>query len=102
MKAIIANIIAKVPKPIFVKGVTFLLLPDGFFIVAVSGKDEFDTSNIIPVATLSAPMVNSVTERSITIVLTDRTGYCVTIKIIDNMSDIMPVPIWRTRNQDGG
>jgi hypothetical protein len=30
MKAIIANTIATAPKPIFVKGVTFLLRPDGF------------------------------------------------------------------------
>ena len=35
MKAIIANTIATAPKPTFVKGVTFLLRPDGFFVVFV-------------------------------------------------------------------
>jgi hypothetical protein len=35
MKAIIANTIATAPKPIFVKGVTFLLQPDRFFVVVV-------------------------------------------------------------------
>ena len=35
MKAIIANTIATAPKPTFVKGVTFLLRPDGFFVVIV-------------------------------------------------------------------
>jgi len=33
MKAIIANTIATVPKPIFVKGVTFLLRLDGFLLL---------------------------------------------------------------------
>ena len=35
MKAIIANTIATAPKPIFVKGVTFWLRPEGFFVVVV-------------------------------------------------------------------
>jgi hypothetical protein len=35
MKAIIANTIATAPKPTFVKGVTLLLRPDGFFVVFV-------------------------------------------------------------------
>ena len=35
MKATIANTIATAPKPTFVKGVTFLLRPDRFFVVVV-------------------------------------------------------------------
>ena len=70
MKAIIANTIATAPKPIFVKGVTFWLRPEGFFVVVVVivvvvfGKDEYNSSNIIPVATLSTPIVNNVIESS--------------------------------------
>jgi hypothetical protein len=77
MKAIIANTIATAPKPIFVKGVTFLLRSDGFFVVVVVvvdddddaavvvfGKDEYNISNIIPVATLSTPIANNVIESS--------------------------------------
>jgi hypothetical protein len=33
MKAIIANTIATAPKPTFVKGVTFLLRPEGFLLL---------------------------------------------------------------------
>lgn len=58
--------IATAPKPTFVKGVTLLLRPDGFFVVfvVVFGKDEYNISNIIPVATLSTPIVNNVIESS--------------------------------------
>jgi hypothetical protein len=89
MKAIIANTIATVPKPIFVKGVTFLLRPDGFFVVAVFCKDEYNISNIIPIPTLSNPIVNNVIESSKIIIFTDRTRYCVTVKTIDSMRDIL-------------
>jgi hypothetical protein len=53
MKAIIANTIATAPKPIFVKGVTFLLRPDGFVVVVEEEEeDEYSFSNIIPATTL--------------------------------------------------
>jgi hypothetical protein len=55
MKAIIANTIATAPKPTFVKGVTFLLRPDGFFVVVVEEEEEeeeYSFSNIIPATTL--------------------------------------------------
>ena len=32
-------------------------------VVVVFGKDEYNSSNIIPVATLSTPIVNNVIER---------------------------------------
>ena len=107
MKAIIANTIAKAPKPIFVKGVTFLLRPDGFFVVAaavvVFGKDEYNISNIIPVATLSAPIVNNVIESSKIMVFVVRTEYSTAIKRrMDKMSDIIPLPICKARNHAGG
>ena len=107
MKAIIANTIATAPKPIFVKGVTFLLRPDGFFVVvlvvAVLGKDEYNSSNIIPVATLSTPIVNNVIESSKITVFSVRTEYSTAIKRrMDNMSDIIPLPICKARNHAGG
>ena len=104
MKAIIANTIATVPKPIFVKGVTFLLRPDGFFVVAaVFGKDEYNLRNIIPVATLSAPIVNNVIESSKIMVFTVRIEYSTASKRrMDNMSDIIPLPICKARNHAGG
>jgi hypothetical protein len=105
MKAIIANTIATVPKPIFVKGVTFLLRPDGFVddVVIVFGKDEYNLINIIPVATLSAPIVNNVIESSKIMVFTVRTEYSTAIKRrMDNMSDIIPLPICKARNHAGG
>jgi len=107
MKAIIANTIAKVPKPIFVKGVTFLLRPDGFSVVAaaaaVFGKDEYSVSNIIPVATLSTPIVNNVIESNKIMVFTVRTEYSTAImRRIDNVSDIIPLPICKARNHAGG
>ena len=118
MKAIIANTIAIAPKPIFVKGVTFLLRPDGFFVVVVVvvvvvvddvaavvvfGKDEYNSSNIIPVATLSTPIVNNVIESSKIMVFAVRTEYSTAInRRMDNMSDIIPLPICKARNQEGG
>ena len=110
MKAIIANTIATAPKPIFVKGVTFLLRPDGFFVVVddvaavvVFGKDEYNISNIIPVATLSTPIVNNVIESSKIRVFSARTEYPTTNKRIrDNVSDIIPLPICKARNHAGG
>jgi hypothetical protein len=100
MKAIIANTIAIVPRPIFVKGVAFLLRPD--CLVDPFGKDEYDIINIIPVATLSTPIVNNVIESGVIIVFTARTGYCVTSKISDNVSDIIPLAICKARNHVGG
>lgn len=107
MKAIIANTIAIAPKPIFVKGATFLLRPDRFVVVVVVvvvfGKEEYNISNITPVATLSTPIVNNVIESSKISVFTVRTLYPTTNKrIMDNVSDIMPHPICRARNQAGG
>ena len=104
IKAIIANTIATVPKPILVKGVTFLLRPDRFSVVAaVFGKDEYSVSNIIPVATLSTPIVNNVIESSKIMVFTVRTEYPTVIKrMMDNTSDIIPLPICKARNQAGG
>jgi hypothetical protein len=106
MKAIIANTIATAPKPIFVKGVTFLLRPDGFFVVVVVvvfGRDEYNFSNIIPVAILSAPIVNNVIESSKIMVLVVRTEYSTAIKRrMDKMSDIIPLPICKARNHVGG
>ena len=107
MKAIIANTIATAPRPIFVKGVTFLLRPDGFVVVVVAvvvfGKDEYNSSNIIPVATLSTPIVNNVIESSKITVFSVRTEYSTAIKRrMDNMSDIIPLPICKARNHAGG
>ncbi len=104
MKAIIANTIATVPKPIFVKGVTFLLRPDRFSVVAaVFGKDEYSVSNIIPVATLSTPIVNNVIESSKIMVFMVRTEYSTAIRRrMDNVSDIIPLPICKARNHAGG
>jgi hypothetical protein len=104
VKAIIANTIARIPKPIFVKGATFLLRLDGFFVVAVVfGKEEYNISNIIPVATLSTPIVNNVIESSKIMVFAVRTEYSTAIKRrMDNMSDIIPLPICKARNHAGG
>ena len=103
-KAIIANTIATEPRPIFVKGAIFLLRSDGFFVVAaVFGNDEYKISNIIPVATLSAPIVNNVIESSKIMVFTVRTEYSTASKRrMDNMSDIIPLPICKARNHAGG
>jgi hypothetical protein len=109
MKAIIANTIATAPRPTFVKGVTFLLRPDGFFVVVVVvvvvvfGKDEYNSSNIIPVATLSTPIVNNVIESSKITVFSVRTEYSTAIKRrMDKMSEIIPLPICKARNHAGG
>ena len=105
MKATIANTIATASKPTFVKGVTFLLRPDRFVVVVVVvfGKDEYNTSNTIPVATLSTPIVNNVIESSKISVFMVRTEYPTTNKrIMDNVSDIIPPPICKARNQAGG
>jgi hypothetical protein len=106
MKAIIANTIATAPRPTFVKGATFLLRPDGFFVVVVVvvfGKDEYNSSNIIPVATLSTPIVNNVIESSKITVFSVRTEYSTAIKRrMDKMSEIIPLPICKARNHAGG
>ena len=113
-KAIIANTIAKVPRPIFVKGVVFLLRPDGFFVVVVVdvdddvaavgavGKDEYNLNNIIPVATLSIPIVNNIIESSRITFPAAIIGNPITIKSVDNVSDIAPLTICKTRNHTGG
>ncbi|MDQ3851954.1 MAG: hypothetical protein M3299_03880 [Thermoproteota archaeon] len=85
----------------FVKGVAFLLRLEGLVVVDL-GKDEYDLINIIPVATLSTPTVNSEIESSTIMVFTARTGNCVTSKRIDNVSDIMPLAICKARNHVGG
>jgi hypothetical protein len=48
-----ANTIATAPRPMFVKGVTFLLLPDVFVLC----KDEDKTTATIPEAILSTPIM---------------------------------------------
>jgi hypothetical protein len=68
-KAIMANTIATVPRPMFVKGATFLLLLDDSFVFC---KDEDNTTSTIPEAILSTPMTNNATERSVTIIFTER------------------------------
>ena len=98
-RAIIANAIARKPRPIFVIGVVFLLRPDCF---VAFGKDEYSFRSSIPVATLSTPIVNNVIESSAIIVYTSRTGKCIANRYIDNVSDITPLPICRARNQAGG
>jgi hypothetical protein len=56
-------------------------------------EDECSSSSR-PVATLSIPMVNNVIESSvIIIVFTGRIGYSIAIIHIDNVSDIIPLPI---------
>lgn len=104
-KAIIANTIAKVPRPIFVKGVVFLLRPVGFVVVVVAvvvGKDEYNLNNIIPVATLSTPIVNNIIESSRITFPAAILGNPITIKSVDNVSDIAPLTICKTRNHAGG
>ena len=72
-------------------------------VVVVFGKDEYNSSNIIPVATLSIPIVNNVIESSKIRVFSARTDYPTTNKRIrDNVSDIIPLPICKARNQAGG
>jgi hypothetical protein len=107
MKAIIANTIATVPKPMFVKGVAFLLRLDDLVVVVVVvfvfGKTEYGVSNIIPVATLSIPIVNKVIESSKIMVFTVRKEYSTAIKrTMDNVNDIRPLAICKARNHAGG
>ena len=104
-KAIIANTIAKVPRPIFVKGVVFLLRPVGFVVVVVVvvvGKDEYNLNNIMPVATLSIPIVNNIIESSRITLPAAIIGNPITIKSVDNVSAIAPLTICKTRNHTGG
>ena len=64
-------------------------------------EDECSSSSR-PVATLSIPMVNNVIESSvIIIVFTGRIGYSIAIIHIDNVSDIIPLPICKKRNHAG-
>ena len=81
-----------------------MLRPEGFVVVVVVfGKDEYNISNIIPVATLSTPIVNNVIESSKIRVFSARTEYSTAIKRrMDNMSDIIPLPICKARNHAGG
>lgn len=104
MKAIIANTIAIVPKPMFVKGVAFLLRLDGLVVVVfVFGKAEYSVSNIVPVVTLSIPIVNKVIESSKIMVFTVRIEYSTAIKRrMDNVSDVIPLAICMARNHAGG
>ena len=75
-----------------------------FVVVVVFGKDEYNFSNIIPVATLSAPIVDNVIESSKIRVFSARTEeYPTAIKrMMDNVSDIIPLPICKARNHAGG
>lgn len=84
----------------FVKGVTFLLRLED--LVLDLGKDEDDLINIIPVDTLSIPIVNNEIESSTIMVFISRTGYCVTSKRTDNVRDIIPLAICKARNHVGG
>jgi hypothetical protein len=70
VKAIMANTIATAPRPMFVKGVTFLRLSGDLFV----GKDGDGIISNTPEAILSTPTVNNAIERSIIIVFTARTG----------------------------
>jgi hypothetical protein len=103
MKAITANTIATIPRPIFVRGVVFLLRPFGFVVsVVVDGKDEYNFNNIIPVATLSTPIVNNIIESRRIVLPPGKKENPNTISRVDNMSEITPLPICRARNQAGG
>jgi hypothetical protein len=90
--AIIANTIARVPSPIFVRGVVFLLRPFGFVVVVV-GKDEYNFNNNTPVATLSVPMANNIIESSRIMLPAAIIGNSTVIKRVDNMRQIAPLPI---------
>jgi hypothetical protein len=93
IKAIIANTNATVPRPMFVRRVVFVRPNDWF-------DDERSSSR--PVATLSIPMVNNVIESSVIVVFIGRIGYSIAIIHIDNVSDIIPLPICKQRNHEGG
>jgi hypothetical protein len=47
-------------------------------------------------------MVNNVIESSMIAVFTGRIGYSIAITHIDNVSDIIPLPICKERNHAGG
>jgi len=91
--AIIANIIARVPSPIFVRGVVFLLRPFAFIVVVDVGKDEYNFNNITPVATLSIPIANNIIESSRIMLPAAIRGNPTVIKRVDNMRQIAPLPI---------
>jgi hypothetical protein len=101
IKAIIANTIATAPRPTFVKGVVFLLR-SVVFVGVVIGKDEYNFNNIIPVATLSIPMVNNIIESSRVMLPAAIIGNPTVIKRVDNMRDTAPLPICKARNHIGG
>jgi hypothetical protein len=111
IKAITADTIATIPRTIFVSGVVFLLRPFGFVVVVgggvvvvviAVGKDEYNFNNIIPVATLSTPIINNIIERSKIVYPPGKIGNPHTISRADNMREIAPLPICRARNQVGG
>ena len=102
IKAITANAIATIPRPIFVRGVVFLLRPFGFVVIVVVGKDEYNFNNIIPVATLSTPIVNSIIESSRIVLPPGKIGNPNTINRVDNKREITPLPICKARNHAGG
>ena len=102
IKAITANTIAKAPRPIFVRGVIFLLRPFGFVVIVVDGKDEYNSDNITLVATLSTPIVKSTIESSRIVLPPGKIGNPNTISRVDNVREIAPLPICRARNQVGG
>jgi hypothetical protein len=91
--AIIANTIARVPSPIFVRGVVFLLRPFGFVVVVDVGKDEYNFNNITPVATLSIPIANNIIESSRIMLPAAIRGNPAVIKRVDNIRQIAPLPI---------
>jgi hypothetical protein len=103
IKAITANTIATIPRPIFVRGVVFLVRSFGFVVfVVVVGKDEYNFNNITPVATLSTPIVNNIIESSRIVLPPGKIGNPNTISRVDNVREIAPLPICRARNQLGG
>ena len=82
-----------------------MLRPVGFVVVVVVvvvGKDEYNLNNIIPVATLSIPIVNNIIESSRITFPAAIIGNPIIIKSVDNVSDIAPLPICKTRNHAGG
>jgi hypothetical protein len=95
IKAITANTNATVPRPMFVRRVVFVRPNDWF-------DDEDERSSSRPVDTLSIPMVSNVIESSVIVVFTGRIGYSIAIIHIDNVSDIIPLPICKQRNHAGG
>ena len=70
--------------------------------VGAVGKDEYNLNNIIPVATLSIPIVNNIIESSRITLPAAIIGNPITIKSVDNVSDIAPLTICKTRNHTGG